>query len=373
MRLSAFIKEALEPILHEWDEFARSIQPPHRAMELAELRDHAEEMLLEIAGDLDLPQTEIEKLERSKGRGPARNGDSAAEIHATHRLLSGFTIDQLVAEYRALRTSVLHLWAVRHPGASAGEVEDIMRFNEAVDQALSESVARYSSMVRQAQDIFIGILGHDIRTPLNAISIGAETLMCAETMDPRHIQLASRIFNSSARISSLVNDLLDFTQARFGLQLTRRPANLGRLAQQVTEEILAAYPERNIQLMASDDLDGIWDSGRIGQVLSNLVSNALQHGDAGQPISIRLAGDADCVTIAVQNTGTPIPEDEIGHIFEPLRRYLRTPSYDRASNHNLGLGLYIAREVVTAHGGTIIVMSNAAAGTCFTVRLPRKP
>src|SRR3569833_2159408 len=104
MRLSAFIKDALEPILHEWDEFARSIQPPHRAMELAELRDHAEEMLLEIAGDLDLPQTEIEKLERSKGRGPARNGDSAAEIHATHRLLSGFTIDQLVAEYRALRT-----------------------------------------------------------------------------------------------------------------------------------------------------------------------------------------------------------------------------------------------------------------------------
>ncbi len=371
MRLSVFIKEALEPILHEWDEFARSIQPQHRAMELAELRDHAEEMLLEIADDLDRPQTEIEKLERSKGRGPARNNDSAAEIHATHRLLSGFTIDQLVAEYRALRTSVLHLWTSRHPGATASEVEDLIRFNEAVDQALSESVARYSSMVRQAQDIFIGILGHDIRTPLNAISIGAETLMRAETLDPRHIQMASRIFNSSARISSLVNNLLDFTQARFGLLLTRHPANLGRLAQQVAEEILAAYPERHIQLTASGDLDGIWDGGRIGQVLSNLVSNALQYGDANQPISIRLDGDADCVTIAVQNAGTPIPEEEIGHIFEPLRRYSRTPPHGRGSDRHLGLGLYIAREVVSAHGGTITVTSDAVAGTCFTVRLPK--
>jgi len=373
MRLSIYIQENLEPILQEWEDFARSIQPPHRTMDVAELRDHAEEMLREIAKDLNCPRSDLERLARSKGDGPSRHSESAAEIHAALRLKSGFTIDQLVAEYRALRTSVLHLWSKRNKTATWFELEDITRFNEAVDQALAESVVQYSKMERQAQDIFIGILGHDIRTPLNAISIGAETLMRAESLDGKYIQLASRIFNSSARISGMVSDLLDFTKARFGMQISPHPINMGRLTEQLTEEIRSAYPERTIALTASGDLDGSWDSGRISQAICNVISNALQHGSQTEPVTVSLNGRLDEVVVTVHNFGMPIPEEEIEHIFEPMHRYSQIPNASQSSHSNLGLGLYIAREVAAAHGGTInVVSSNRSDGTTFTIRLPKR-
>jgi signal transduction histidine kinase len=366
MRLSIFIERNVEPILQAWEDFARSIQLAHRTMDVAELRDHAEEILHEIAQDLNRPRSEIERIERSKGQdAPAEDGNSAAKIHGDLRLRSGFTIDQLVAEYRALRTSVLHLWSKRSKTATWFEVEDITRFNEAVDQALSESVAQYAKMERQAQDIFIGILGHDIRTPLNAISIGAETLMRAESPDGKYIQLASRMLNSSARINGMVNDLLDFTKARFGMRLSPHPADIGQLTEQVIEEIRSTYPERTIIFNVSGNLSGAWDSGRISEALSNLICNALQHGSQTEPVSVSLSGETDEVAVTVHNFGMPIPEEQIGHIFEPMRRYTETPRDGQGSHSNLGLGLYIA------HRGTISAVSNESEGTRFTIRLPR--
>ncbi|MBK4735132.1 ATP-binding protein [Noviherbaspirillum pedocola] len=375
MRLSIYIEENLEPILQAWEDFARSIQPPHRTMDVAELRDHAEEMLREIAEDLDRPRSDRERLARSMGESPSRHGESAAEVHAALRLKSGFTIEQLVAEYRALRTSVLYSWSKRNKTATAFEVEDITRFNEALDQALAESVVQYSKMERQAQDIFIGILGHDIRTPLNAISIGAETLMRTESLDGKYIKLASRIFNSSARINRMVSDLLDFTKARFGMQISAHPINMGHLTEQLTEEIRSGYPDRTIALAVSGELDGAWDGGRISQAICNVINNALQHGSQEEPVSVSLNGTSDEVVIAVHNFGMPIPEDEIEHIFDPMLRYARTPNASQNKYANLGLGLYIAREVVAAHGGAIhVVSSNCSDGTTFAIHLPkRKP
>ena len=372
MRLSIFIRENMEPILQEWEDFARLIQPAHRIMDVVELRDHAEDMLREIADDLERPRSETERIERSKGHAPpVCDGHSAAQIHATLRLHSGFTIDQVVAEYRALRASVLHLWSHRTKTPTWFEVEDIIRFNDAVDQALSESVVQYSKMEKQARDIFIGILGHDIRTPLNAISIGAETLMRTEALDGKYIQLASRIFNSSARINGMVSGLLDFTHARFGMPIARDSTNIGQLAEQVTEELRSAYPERTIILNARGNLNGMWDSGRISQALSNLVSNALQHGSQDKPVSVALSGAADEVAVTVHNLGKPIPQEEIGHVFEPMRRYLKTSWNSQGSHSNLGLGLYITREVVIAHGGTIEAASSMSEGTTFTIHLPK--
>lgn len=371
MRLSEFILDNLEPILQEWEDFARSIQPSHRSMNVVELRDHAEEMLREIAVDLHKPRSHNEKVARSKGQGPARLTDSAAQVHAMQRLQSGFSMDQLVAEYRALRTSVLHLWSRKYRAAGALDVEDITRFNEALDQALSESVARYSQVLRQAQDIFIGILGHDIRTPLNAIRMGSETLMRTATLDARSIHIASRVFNSSARISELVDGLLDLTHARFGMKLNVRPADMGMLAEQVIEEIRAAHPDRKIALSVCGELQGNWDTGRLCQILSNLLSNALQHGSPIHPISVSLEADDASVALRVHNFGAPIPENEIGHIFEPMRRYAHPSDSAQGSLSNLGLGLYIAREVALAHGGKIVVSSSEEAGTCFEVHIPK--
>ncbi|WP_019139755.1 sensor histidine kinase [Noviherbaspirillum massiliense] len=371
MRLASFILANMELLLQEWDDFARSIQLVNRTLNLAELRDHAEEMLREIAEDLGNEQTEQQRLEKSKGRAPKKDQDSAAEIHAEARLRCGFTIDQLVSEYRALRTSVLHLWSRRTKTATWFELEDMTRFNEAVDQALAESVARYSKMISQAQDIFLGVLGHDIRTPLNAISIGAEVLMRSETLDSLNIRVASRIYDSSARIGELVDNLLDFTRMRFGMTISPTPGNLGMIGERIVEEIRSAHPDKKIALKASGNLDGHWDSGRISQVFSNLIVNALQHGSPTEPVSVVLAGSKDSAVLTVHNAGEPIPAEELGHLFEPLRRYARSPDNKYGAHSNLGLGLYIVREVVMAHGGTVEVSSNEADGTMFTVTLPR--
>jgi signal transduction histidine kinase len=125
-------------------------------------------------------------------------------------------------------------------------------------------------------------------------------------------------------------------------------------------------------LNVSGELDGMWDSGRISQVLSNLICNALQHGSQTEPISVSLTGETGNVILTVRNVGMPIPEEEIRHIFEPLRRYSATPPDHHGSVSNLGLGLYITREVVMAHSGTINVVSNKSEGTKFTVHLPKQ-
>ena len=371
MRLARFIEHAQEPILQGWEDFARSIQPPHRVMDTIELRDHAAEMLCEIVQVLDRSRPDGEGMAQPAGHAPA-GADSAAEIHAMHRLRCGFTIDQLVAEYRALRASILHMWSARSKTATWFEVEDMTRFNEALDRALGASVTRYAEMGRQAQDIFIGILGHDIRTPLHAISIGAQVLMRSESLEDGLAGVASRIFNSSIRISGLVDNLLDFTSARFGMQLSPRPVDLGALAEQVTEEIRSAHPDRAILLEVAGDCNGSWDSGRISQVISNLVSNALQHGSAAEAIRVSLTGGTDSARLSVHNFGMPIPADEVAYIFEPLRRCARSPERHHGHGAHLGLGLYIAREVIAAHGGTISVVSNAMRGTTFTVDLPKR-
>lgn len=361
MRLSAFILDNLEPILQEWEDFARSIQPPHRSMDVAELRDHAKEMLEEIAAELDT------------GRAQPAEGERAAEIHALTRLQSGFNIDQLVSEYRALRACVLRLWAQREKTATWFEVEDMSRFNDAVDRALAESVACYSATVRRAEDIFLGVAGHDLRTPLQYLSMGAEFLMRSEKSDPQLIQLGSRMFDSAARMGQILDNLLDFTRSRTGggIQINRRPADLAGICEQVADEFRFSHPDRTIVTRISGDVSGRWDVPRIGQVYQNLIGNAIQHGAKDSGVTVRTGGDADNVEIAVHNHGTEIPESALAGLFDPLHRYASASSGD-ADREHLGLGLYIVREIVHAHGGSITVRSTAGDGTTFLVRLPKK-
>lgn len=144
MRLSAFILDHLEPILQAWEDFARTIEPPAFDMDSTALRNHASLMLKAIALDLDTEQSAIERSEKSQGRGKRGTEDTAAETHAIQRLSSGFTIEQLISEYRALRASVLDLWAKSTRTGLATDPDDITRFNEAIDQALAESVSRYA-------------------------------------------------------------------------------------------------------------------------------------------------------------------------------------------------------------------------------------
>ncbi len=237
-RLGDFILDNLEPILQAWKDFARTIEPPALTMDDAELRDHAMQMLQAFANDLAQPQSDNERSARSRGLGKRGRADTAAEAHAEARLISGYSVVQLVSEYRALRASVLTLWAVDAATGRSTDLEDVNRFNEAVDQALAESVARYQSMVKQSQNMFLAIL--------------------------------------------------------------------------------------------------------------------------------------DAVVVAINNRGPLIPPDKLAGIFDPLVRIASSLNTDYTERTSLGIGLFISREIVQAHGGQLTVSSTAQEGTTFTLALPRR-
>lgn len=373
MRLAIFIRENLEEILGQWEKFARNIQPADGKMSTAALRDHAEAMLKVIATDLDSPQTARESIEKSEGNGPKAHRATAAENHADERLRAGFSMALMISEYRALRATVLRLWMKGNPQHTEDDADDMVRFNEAIDQALAESVENYAELVAESQDIFLGILGHDLRSPLQSVSVGAAYLMRSQNADSKMIQLGARMFNSAMRMGEMLDDLLDFTKIRIGggLKISPGQTDLVPVFGQIVEEFLASHPERAIRHVATGNCCGNWDGRRIGQVGQNLIGNALQYSAADSVIEITMQGSVENVVFSVRNQGVPIPAAEQRNIFDPLRRHVANESEKAFTTKNLGLGLYIAREVVMAHHGTISLSSTEAAGTIFTVTLPK--
>lgn len=218
--------------------------------------------------------------------------------------------------------------------------------------------------VEEAREQFIAILGHDLRNPLLAISMGVSLLRRSE-LPGRATEVVARIGISAKRIDEMVHDLLDFARGRLGggIPVVPRPCDVGLICSQQVDEVAQASPGRAIRLHTSGDLAGEWDPRRLEQVLSNLISNAVQHGQ--DPIEVTAAGEGPQVVIAVHNQGPPIPPTTIARIFEPYQRGARSGA------RGLGLGLYVASEIVRAHRGTIEVNSAPGDGTTFTVRLPR--
>src|SRR5215210_68246 len=237
MRLAAFILANREPILAEWETFARTCAPAGHAMDIAALRDHAGAMLTVIAADLGEPQTRLAQSEKSKGRAP--EGDpavvTAAGEHGAGRADSGFTVDQMVAEYRALRASVIRLWTKAEGALETGDIEDLTRFNEAIDQSLAESVESFNQNVEEAKETFLAILGHDLRTPLGAIRTSAEFMLEANELKDPHRTLVARIADSARRSVTMVGDLLDFTRSRLGggIPVVRSETEMGAVVRDV--------------------------------------------------------------------------------------------------------------------------------------------
>jgi signal transduction histidine kinase len=186
VRLSQFILTHPEKILSEWEAFARSIVPS--GMDIAALRDHAREMLEVIARDLETPQTLREGSDKSKGRSDAdpdpSTPDTPAQAHGSGRAESGFTFEQMVSEYRAMRASVIRLWTAETGELKGADIEDLIRFSEAIDQALAESTSRFTADLDYTKETFLGILGHDLRTPLGAIVTSAQFMLEMTELKP---------------------------------------------------------------------------------------------------------------------------------------------------------------------------------------------
>jgi signal transduction histidine kinase len=374
MRLSDFILTNREAILAEWQAFAKTCSPASASMGITALSDHASEMLTVIAEDLKTPQDDLEQSEKSKGNAPTPDTSekTAAEKHGTGRAESGFTMEEMVAEYRALRASVIRLWTKDHGEVTQTDLDDLTRFNEAVDQALSESTTRFTGDLDASKEMFLAMLGHDLRTPIGAVMTSAKFMLETKELAEPHLTLTTRIVSSSTRMNQMVGALLDFTRSRLGGGIPIAPAamNMGKVVHDVVNEISAAQPTRAIQVDARGALKGEWDCARITQVLTNLIGNALEHGSDRTAVNVDVSGDEKEVAVAIHNRGAAIPEDQLDGIFNAMKRQGMAGKSDGPSA-NLGLGLYIADQIVRAHKGRIDVESSEDRGTTFTVHLPR--
>ncbi|MBA3646718.1 MAG: sensor histidine kinase [Gemmatimonadaceae bacterium] len=374
MRLADFIEQNNQRILKEWVEFAEKSCAAGSKMDLAALRDHAVEMLKAIVKDLRTPQTDAEQVAKSKGESAPEAGaaDTAAEVHGAGRAESGFTVGEMVSEYRALRASVIRLWTLDSGSLTGEDLEDLMRFNETIDQALAESTERFTKDVDSSREIFVGILGHDLGTPLNAVITASEFILETPNSTEKHLAMTATTLRSARRMKDMVSALLDFAVGRMGpgLSMNLTLTDLRALVSDVVEEVSVANPDSQVQFSHSGDLNAMVDTGRISQVLTNLINNAIQFGTAKDVIGVSASGEAQDVVIRVHNSGVPIPASEIGGIFSPFKRLTTART---SADSSVGLGLYIVERIVAAHGGSIDVRSSEAAGTLFSIRIPRAP
>jgi PAS domain S-box-containing protein len=242
--------------------------------------------------------------------------------------------------------------------------------------AITRDVTAIRSAEREAQqrallaEQLIGIVSHDLRNPLNAILLGTHVLRASEP-SAAHARVVARIASSAERATRLVADLLDFTQARLGggLRIAPREVDVHGLVVDCVEELRLAWPGRMLDVRTHGAGSARLDPDRLLQVTGNLVSNALTYGAPDQPATITSGVYDDRVELHVHNFGTPIPSALLSHIFEPMRRGEQSV---KLGSRSIGLGLYIVREVVTAHAGTVTVTSTQTEGTTFLVRLPRR-
>ena len=342
-------------------------------MDIEALRDHAKGILKTIANDLETPQTSMESTAKSKGQSDAAieimDVETAAQEHGSGRAESGFSVTEMVSEYRALRASVTRLWTAGRGPLDETDVDDLGRFNEAIDQALAESTVRFIGAIDRTRETFLAMLGHDLRSPLGAMITSAQFLQDLGELPPKSETLVSRIVSSGLRMNHMVDDMLDFTRSQLGsaIPISREPINLEQVLKDAVEEVVASRPDTPVNLEISGDLHGSFDSGRVSQVLSNLLTNARTHGASGSLITVTARGTPSSIIVSVHNLGSPIPKADFRRIFEPMSS---VQSKSRDAGH-LGLGLYIAKQVVNGHGGDIKVESEETDGTTFTFELPR--
>ena len=266
--------------------------------------------------------------------------------------------------------------AVRHGDGFALWLHDVTeaRLEERrAREALAMALVREERMEAEAEyrERFIGVLGHDLRNPLSAISFSAHTLRSCGPLTPRQQALTLRIESCADRMAKMISGILDLTRARRsgGIPLSLEPTSLSAVCLRVLEELQIAHPDRHIYYEEERHWEGIWDAERLAQVVSNLVSNALEHGGEAVPVYVRSYSRGELVALEVHNPGAPIPPHRLATLFQPFQG--GRPPGERKRRTGLGLGLYIVRELVQSHGGRVSVHSAEGEGTTFTVLLPR--
>jgi signal transduction histidine kinase len=259
---------------------------------------------------------------------------------------------------------------VIRPASSSGAEHDEWVLSALADQAAIALEQKHRDQIGEFREQLMGIVGHDLRTPLNTVLSAAELLLLSEGLGAKETELARKIARSASLAGRLIDQVLDLTRSRLGggIPIDPRPLDLSDVCRQVVSEIELTHPDRPLRVDLVGDLGGVWDRDRLYQLLENLVRNAVQHGEPRSPIDLRVHGDATEIVIEVASRGEPIPPAMLPVIFDAFRQ-ARTAHPSRAGG--LGLGLFIAQEIARSHGGSITVTSSESDGTTFRVRLPR--
>ena len=365
------IDQNTEAIMANVERVAALHLPAAIHLDAQALRDHVPLILEAIVQDLRTAQTPGQAQDKSEGRAPIEEGaaETAAQSHALLRARDGFRIHQLVAEYRALRASVLRLWTPQLTADEPGSFDDMLRFNEAIDQVIAESVDFFQREVERWRHLFLGMIGHDLRSPLQAIELTAR-LMQRQATSPTSEKQADRLIRSGHRIQSLLDDLLDYSRSslELGIPIRRAQVDMGVVCSEEIDLLRAAHPRRTIDFAYHGVAEGLYDASRVRQVLTNLVSNAVVYGDPHAPIAVTLDGDSDGIRLEVTNKGEATSPGVLTSLFDPLRRAAVHEGDESVRSTHIGLGLFIVREIAKGHGGGVEADS-ADGTTTFVVRL----
>lgn len=377
MRLDEFIERNVNQLVQRWAQFSHGSVSAQSWDEPGFVR-YASTVLRGLARDVALARASAGSTGASASTlrrwGDARDGAWSRRRVQTPRELD-LDVLQVLAEHRWLRAAVLREWRESRPAAHVGDIDDIITFNASVDELMHQCVAASTRRVEHARDTFLAILGHDLRNPLQAISVSAGMIALTTSGVAGIRKYCQQITSSVFVINSIVSDLLDFARTRLGSTMPLDPVatDLAAVCEDVVDEFRHAYPDRTFRLNVAGDGDGagVWDERRMRQALSNLVKNAVQYGDAGSSVDVTFRGGPRSVQVDVHNEGRAInPVDRV-RLFDPLVRGTRDSATDAANPSGVGLGLYIAREIVHSHGGRIELDSRPGEGTTFRVHLPR--
>jgi signal transduction histidine kinase len=286
------------------------------------------------------------------------------------RLGYGVDLASLTHEYSLLRSILIR--DCLDAAIEQSSHEAFARLNEGLDEAILQAVRRYARGRDDVRDRFISILAHDLRNPLNTIAMAASrVLVGADTLDERMNRAASIIVRSTDRMARMIDQVVHVARAHLGggIPLTLAPADLGELCQEAVDELVAGHPQRDLAIETHGDLNGFWDRDRVVQAMSNVIANALQHGQDPIRVIVREADDRQSITTTVSNAGRSPTREDIASMFDPFR----AGSAGMARKGGLGLGLYIVRSIVRAHGGSVTVEPSDGEGFRLAIVWPRTP
>ena len=392
MRLPHFILANVEPILVAWEDFARSIWPvPLNDPETdpAALRDHAENILRAAAEEMLVGQTDQEQQQKSRGKGEdgaaSVKVDRASELHGILRVSHGFELCGVVAEYRALRSSVIRLWRASLPTTDLNDLDDLTRFNETIDQSLAEAVRSYEEQVQRdreelvgreaatrIKDEFLATLSHELRTPLSAIVGWTSILRTAgsnsETLN-EGLDVIQR--NTEAQVR-LIDDILDLSHILSGkVRLDISQCDLFAIITASIDVVRVSADAHDITLDVQLDpaVGAVFcDATRVRQIVWNLLCNAIKFSERGGIVHVRLKREPSAALIEVRDNGQGINPQLLPYIFD---RFRQADNSIRRRHGGLGLGLSIVKQLAEMHGGSVEARSQGEGrGATFTVRLP---